>query len=113
MALIAALVLVLGSAVAADDHLSKRFSCGKDFLILPVTGGTSPLDEYGSLRIIRRTAILEARLFRDGSNADKDIDRKLVAGVYFKGTRGGVALVHLTPTATIPFLKCLADGGRW
>ena len=115
-ALIAVLVLTASAAVANHAYESARvafrdsevFSCGGKFMTLRYKSESFPKD---GIIIIRRTDILEVWLWKDGSSADKDVDRKLVANVLIKDvTRSGIKHLRLSPTTTILFRKCLEDG---
>ena len=115
--LIAVLVLAASAAVA-NNHAyesarvafrdSEVFSCGGKFMTLRYKSESFPKD---GIIIIRRTAILEVWLWKDGSSADKDVDRKLVANVLIKDVhRDGIKHLRLSPMTTILFRKCLEDG---
>ena len=99
--LIAVLVLMAGSAVAANyDLTSGGFSCGSEFLILPHAN----ISLHKVRVFIRRTDVLEVWLWNR-------TDGEFAAKVYIKGLDGGPErLGFLTPTTTTMLLKCLEDG---
>ena len=106
-ALIAVLVLTAGSAVAANDYLTRSggFSCGSEFLILPHTNTSRDVERKERV-FIRRTDVLEVWLW--GSNHTRP---EFAAQVFIKGLGGKpIRRMLLSPTTTTMLLKCLEDG---
>ena len=100
-ALIVVLVLAAGSAVAANDDLtrSEGFSCGSEFLTLPHTSSTFP---KGRVLTIRRTEVLEVWLW-GGTEFGADV---LIKG--FK--EGPIRSLHVSPATYTMLRKCLEGG---